>query len=300
MDRTFNFVISCDEENLRIGDFLVGKGFSRHVRTFLKHQEGAVLLNGEAALFYFVLHEGDRLTVHLVEEEASSNIVPVQMDVDIVYEDEDLMIVNKAADMPIHPSIGNYDNTLANGIAWYFASQGIPFVYRCINRLDRDTTGLLILAKNMVSGAILSEQMKRREIHRTYLAIVEGLLPDQGIVDAPIARTSDSLIERMVDKVHGERAVTHYSRVAYQNDTNLSLAKLRLETGRTHQIRVHMTHIGHPLVGDSLYNPSTILLGRQALHSCSLKFTHPITGKMMDFFAPLPKDMAAFFPDVVV
>ncbi|MBS6195378.1 MAG: RluA family pseudouridine synthase [Clostridiales bacterium] len=309
MNRTFNYQISIQDHQMRIGDFLQMKGYSRHIRTFLKQRPGSVLLNGEPALFYQFLTEGDRLTVHLFEEEASEKILPVPLPVDIVYEDEDLLIVNKKPDTPIHPSQGNYENTLANGIAWYYASQNQPFVYRCINRLDRDTTGLLILAKNMLSGAILSAQMKNREIHRTYLAIVEGCPPENGTVSAPIGRVGSSVIQRQVDEVHGDAAVTHFARLAYRSPETLplfprmpaeglSLVRLRLETGRTHQIRVHMTCIGHPLPGDTLYNPGTALMKRQALHSYSLEFIHPITGEKMHFTCPLPEDMARFFPGI--
>lgn len=160
----------------------------------------------------------------------------------------------------------------------------------------------------MLSGAILSEQMKNREIHRTYLAIVEGCPNEQGIVDAPIGRKGESVIERQVDWEHGEKAVTHYQRLAYKTASQLSvyadvpsqgisLVKLKLETGRTHQIRVHMTSIGHPLPGDGLYNPENRMMDRQALHSYALEFVHPITKKQMCFTALLPEDMAHFFKD---
>ena len=152
----------------------------------------------------------------------------------------------------------------------------------------------------MLSGAILSEQMKNREIHRTYLAIVEGFPTNEGIVDAPIGRVADSVIERQVDWEHGDSAVTHYWTLKHRkNITNMpqgiSLVKLKLETGRTHQIRVHMSSIGHPLLGDTLYNPTTTLMSRQALHSHSLEFVHPITKERMYFEAPLPEDMLHFF-----
>lgn len=323
MNRTFNYQISIQHQGMRIGDFLLLKGYSRHIRTFLKQHPGSVVLNGTSAFFYQTLSKGDCLTIHLLEEASSEKIVPIQLPIDIIYEDEDLLIVNKRPDTPIHPSQGNYENTLANGIAWYYASRNQPFVYRCINRLDRDTTGLLILAKNMLSGAILSAQMKNREIHRTYLAIVEGCIPESGTISAPIGRVGDSVIERQVDEVHGDPAVTHFTRLAYlkpedipvnpkladeyvaDDELNhskvsadgLSLAQLRLETGRTHQIRVHMTSIGHPLPGDTLYNPTTTLMDRQALHSYSLEFIHPITGEAMCFTCPLPEDMAHFFPE---
>ena len=194
--------------------------------------------------------------------------------------------------MPIHPSIHNYENTLANAAAWYFGQKGENFVYRCINRLDRDTTGLLILAKNRLSGALLSRMSAERKIHRQYLAIATGEIPKCGTIDAPIARACDSAILRQVDFVHGERAITHSRLLKF--DGFYSLVLLQLETGRTHQIRVHMNHIGHPLPGDYLYNPDYRLIKRQALHSCRLTFCHPISGKPMDFTAPIPDDFKTF------
>lgn len=213
------------------------------------------------------------------------------MEPDIVYEDEDLLVVNKPFDMPVHPSIHNYDNTLANGMAYYFQQKGETFIFRCINRLDRDTTGLLILAKNALSASILSNDMKARKIHRTYQAVVSRIpVPASGTIDAPIARKEDSAIERCVDFEKGEPAVTHYRTL--ETKENLALVELSLETGRTHQIRVHMQHMGCPLLGDYLYNPDFTLINRVSLHSYSLSFVHPIAGKSMYFCAPLPKDMA--------
>lgn len=307
MNRTFNYQITDKNDQIPIRDFLQKKGYSRHICTWIKQHPDSLALNGTPVLSYVELHPGDLLTVSLKEEESSEKILPTPMPLHIVYEDEDILIINKEADTPVHPSIGNYENTLANGVAWYYASQNKSFVFRCINRLDRDTTGLLILAKNMLSGALLSQQMKRREIHRTYLSIVEGKVPAEGIISAPIARTCDSLIERRVDWENGDHAVTHYKCLStlphIPEDLasefppqGISLVQLQLETGRTHQIRVHMSHLGHPLVGDTLYNPSTRLMKRQALHSYSLEFVHPVTGKEMYFTAPLPPDMSLFFP----
>lgn len=308
MKRILTYPITESDSDQRIYDFLCHHGYSRHIRTWLKQHPGSVRLNGEEALFYFPLKNGDLLEISLEEEHPSENIVPVDLPIHIVYEDEDLMVIDKPADMPVHPSIGNYENTLANAAAWYFHRQDIPFVFRCINRLDRDTTGLLILAKHMLSGAILSDQMKKRAIHRTYLAITDGKTDPAGTIDSPIGRTDQSLILRQVDHENGDSACTHYLQKCWHPKTfypetlpvpqdGLSLVQLQLETGRTHQIRVHMTSIGHPLIGDTLYNPETALMNRQALHSYRLAFTHPVTGVSLEFTSPLPEDMAEFFPD---
>lgn len=308
MKRILTYPITESDSDQRIYDFLCHHGYSRHIRTWLKQHPGSVRLNGEEALFYFLLKNGDLLEISLEEEHPSENIVPVDLPIHIIYEDEDLMVIDKPADMPVHPSIGNYENTLANAAAWYFHRQDIPFVFRCINRLDRDTTGLLILAKHMLSGAILSDQMKKRAIHRTYLAITEGKTDHAGTIDSPIGRTDQSLILRQVDHENGDSACTHYLQKCWHPKTfypetlpvpqdGLSLVQLQLETGRTHQIRVHMTSIGHPLIGDTLYNPETALMNRQALHSYRLAFTHPVTGVSLEFTSPLPEDMVEFFPD---
>lgn len=308
MKRILTYPITESDSDQRIYDFLCHHGYSRHIRTWLKQHPGSVRLNGEEALFYFPLKNGDLMEISLEEEHPSENIVPVDLPIHIIYEDEDLMVIDKPADMPVHPSIGNYENTLANAAAWYFHRQDIPFVFRCINRLDRDTTGLLILAKHMLSGAILSDQMKKRAIHRTYLAITEGKTDPAGTIDSPIGRTDQSLILRQVDHENGDSACTHYLQKCWHPKTfypetlpvpqdGLSLVQLQLETGRTHQIRVHMTSIGHPLIGDTLYNPETALMNRQALHSYRLAFTHPVTGVSLKFTSPLPEDMVEFFPD---
>ena len=210
--------------------------------------------------------------------ETESSIIPVPLPLDILYEDEDILVLNKPADMPVHPSAGNYENTLANGVAWYYKQQGKAFVYRCINRLDRDTTGVLVLAKNPLSGALLSAQMKQRQIRRTYLALTDGIPPERGTISAPVARMDASVITREVNFERGEAAVTHYERLAVSN--GYALVELHLDTGRTHQIRVHMKYIGCPLPGDFLYHPVFDRIGRQALHSFQLDLLTPSPGSL--------------------
>ena len=294
MERVLEYIISSDTNPVTVLDFLKQEGFSRHILSSMKNSSGnCIVLNGERGFGRSVLKEGDRLVVTVPEVESGENIIRTEMDLDILYEDEDILVINKPAGMPVHPSMGNYENTLANGIAWYFSQKGEDFVYRCINRLDRDTTGALILAKNPLSAAVLSVQMKRRQIRRTYLALVDGVLPESGVVDAPIARMEGSVITREVNFETGESAVTHYERLAVGR--YYSLAELHLETGRTHQIRVHMKYIGHPLPGDYLYNPDYRRIQRQPLHSFQLEFTHPITKEPMLFTAPVPEDFRIAF-----
>ena len=289
------YLIQQQDIQKTVEQFLLSNGYSAALIRRLRHTEQSILKNGSPVYTTYRLDEGDSLTVTLPEEHGSENIVPVPMDLDIRYEDRDLLVVNKAAGVPIHPSQGNHDNTLANGIAWYLREKGEVATYRAINRLDRDTTGLLILARHALSACMLSEMVRTHAIRRCYLAAASGLVPPEGVIDAPIARTCDSTIERCVDFERGDSARTHYRTLCYNRDTDCSLVELRLETGRTHQIRVHMKHIGHPLPGDFLYNPDYRLIGRQALHSWQLDFIHTIKKEPLHFEAPLPEDMRRLF-----
>lgn len=289
MKRTLSYPVKESAHGCSIESFLRSQGYSRHIISCIKRKEDGVLVDGKRAFTNYRLQAGDVLTINLTEDASSETIQPIHLPVDIVYEDEDLLILNKAADTPIHPSIHNTENTLANAVAYYYQSKGEHFVFRCINRLDRDTTGLLIVAKHILSASILSRMMLNREIHREYLAITSGELPPSGTICAPIARKEGSLLERCVDFSHGEPAITHYQRICLSGD--YSLAAVTLDTGRTHQIRIHMGYIGHPLIGDYLYNPDYRKMKRLSLHSHRLSFSHPITKIPLCFEIPLPQDM---------
>lgn len=294
MERIFEYQITAAEEGRKIGDFLREKGYSRHLLRQLKETEDGLLRNAQPTFTTVALKAGDRIRVRLLEKaEGSEAIMPAPLPFEIVYEDEDLLVVNKPADMPIHPSFQNHGNTLADALTWHYQQHGEDFVYRCINRLDRDTTGLLLVAKHLLSASILSDMVGKREIHREYLAIVKGIPPENGTISAPIGRKKGSAILREVNFETGEPAVTHFARLEIRN--GLSLVSLKLETGRTHQIRVHMGYIGCPLIGDYLYYPECSRISRQALHSHRLSFLHPITGKALSFTAPLPEDMEKAF-----
>ncbi len=301
---------------LTIKGYLKFRGYSTQNLKILKQLPGGILLNGTPAHMNARLTPGDTLTVQIKEEASSENIVPVKLPLNIIYEDEDLLVVNKPAGMPIHPSQNNYDNTLANALAYYFQEKGEPFVFRCIGRLDRDTSGLTVIAKHFVSAGILGDLIAEKTFRtrdavfksaisnhtlvqtsdvllnnqpisplppvpeagsllstpkiedsfvsakhlptppflREYLAIVRGpVTPSSGTITAPLGRKPGSIIERCVDFENGEPAVTHYRVVEEKN--GYSLVSLILGTGRTHQIRIHMKYIGHPLIGDYLYNP---------------------------------------------
>lgn len=294
MVRIFDYFIDSKYENRTILDFLKAHGYSHSILVHLKKTKNSILLNEKWEYVTTLLHTKDHLRIRLEELDGSIGITPTAIPLSICYEDEDILVVNKPSGMPVHPSQGHYENTLANAVCGYYASQGISYTFRCVNRIDKDTTGLVILAKHMLSSAILNQDVAKRKIHREYLAIADGMVPENGTIDAPIARKNDSTIERQVDFEQGETAITHYHRLAFRD--GLSLLSLHLETGRTHQIRVHMKYLGHPLIGDFLYHPENTKIKRQALHSYRLQFNHPITGSPMDFSAPLPEDMAALFP----
>ena len=293
MNRIFHYQITENERGTTVLDFLRKKGFSRHILSSMKADKEALTRNGQRIGGREQLLAGDYFRVRLLETVDSDGIIPVSMPLSILYEDEDILVINKPADMPVHPSIGNYTNTLANGVAAYLDAKDEHSPFRCINRLDRDTSGALILAKNAFSAAVLSTQMRNRQIRRTYLAVVEGITPPNGTISAPISRVDDSVIERHVDFLHGEPAVTHYERLEVKNEH--SLLEIHLETGRTHQIRVHMGYIGHPLPADYLYHPEYDCFKRQPLHSLQLEFRHPVTDKSMCLLAPVPEDMCNAF-----
>ena len=203
MERTLTYPIDNSISPLPVSQFLRQKGFSMQSLTQLKKDPAAVLADGTPCFMKHVLQPGEVLTIHILEEHSSEKIPPVDLPLDIVYEDEDLMVINKPAGMPIHPSMNNYYNSLANGLACYFKRQNCPFVFRCINRLDRDTSGLTLIAKHSVSGGMLSTMISNKTVSgitREYLAIVKGsVAPPEGTITAPLARKEGSIIERCVD-----------------------------------------------------------------------------------------------------
>lgn len=303
MNRTLEYLISEQDHHTKISAFLQKQGYSaknltslrRTPDSFLLERKGELLGRDRELHMNEYVYAGDKLTVFIRETEQSEKIVPVELPFPVVYEDEDLVVINKPAGMPIHPSIRHYENTLANAAAYYFKDAGENFVYRCINRLDKDTTGLTILAKNPLAGNLLQEQMREDKIERIYTALVEGEpTPLEGTIDLPIARKEESIIERIISPEKGEKAVTHYQVLQtfrFDHEKAFSLVRLKLETGRTHQIRVHMKAIGHPLVGDYLYNPTNQQMNRQALHGGELTFFQPITGERIHLVTELPDDM---------
>ncbi|SEA07969.1 23S rRNA pseudouridine1911/1915/1917 synthase [Pseudobutyrivibrio sp. ACV-2] len=294
MNRTLIYEIETEYDGFTIEKYLKDHGFSKANIVALKKMDENVVINGQWEHLNRKLQAKEILHVNIQEDNFSERIPAVEMPLDIIFEDEDIIVVNKPAGLPIHPSLNHYEDSLANGLAYYYESQGKPFIFRCTNRLDRNTSGLTVIAKHLVSGNILSTMVKNRQFHREYYAIVRGKLEKPcGTIDAPIGRIAGDTIARQVDFENGERAVTHYKVIEEKNGH--SLISIHLETGRTHQIRVHFKYIGHPLIGDEIYNPDFEWMKRQALHSHAIAFSHPITGEEMKFVAEMPEDMNRVF-----
>ena len=249
-----------------------------------------ILLNGVFVDTRNIAHVGDIIAIDLGYSEDNSNIVSKQMNLDIVYEDEYLLAINKPAGLAVHPSILHFDDSLANGVKFYFNTIGLKKKIRAVNRIDLNTSGLVLFAKNEYVQECLIKQMNSSSFKKTYLTVVFGTLKNKnGTINAPIARKENSIIERCVSK-NGQTAITHYE--VLQEFAEYSLVKCTLETGRTHQIRVHMSFIGHPLLGDSLYGINDqSLISRQALHSYKMNFIHPISNKKISLEAKPPKDI---------
>lgn len=249
-----------------------------------------VLLNNQFIYLDKTLTVGDIIEITIDSCEENGNVVPTKMDLDIIYEDEAFLILNKPPKTAIHPSNLHYSTSLSNGVKYYYDLKGIQSKIHLVNRLDKDTSGLVIFAKNEYIQECLIKQMKQKDFHKEYIAVIEGHLENNiGTIDAPIARLDGSIIERCVSE-NGEKAITHYEVIKYLNN-NTTLVKFVLETGRTHQIRVHSKYMGHPIIGDTLYGKESIFIHRQALHSYITSFIHPITKEKVTYMAQIPEDI---------
>lgn len=247
-----------------------------------------IYLNGCPVYVHHAVLPGDLVECHLDDEEDNSNIVPTQIPLDILFEDDSYLIINKQAGIPIHPSMEHYEDSLSNGVRFYFDEIGLKKKIRPVNRLDKDTTGLVVFAKNEYIQERLINQMQKKEFTKKYLAIVEGNLSQKkGSICLPIARKENSIIERSISE-NGSLAITHYT--VLQSIKNFDLVECILETGKTHQIRVHFSAIGHPLLSDTLYGKPSSFISRQALHSYQMHFIHPITKQKASYEAPIPDD----------
>jgi 23S rRNA pseudouridine1911/1915/1917 synthase len=267
-------------------------GLSRKLVSRLKTTERGITLNGERCYTTVKVRGGDLVEVRM-EEEESEDILPQDLPLEILYEDDHLLVVNKEAGVIVHPTHGHYVNTVANAVVHYWRESGETHRFRPVHRLDQETSGVLAIAKNPYAHQQISEQMSAHTVTKVYAAVVHGIVAaDRGTVDGPIDRDPEQPHVRIVTP-DGYPAVTHYETLA--RFPRHSLVQLRLETGRTHQIRVHMKHIGHPLVGDKMYGPPEGELPppfpRQALHALKLGFIHPANRQPIEIEAPLPSDM---------
>ena len=252
-----------------------------------------IYLNNVPSYVSSTVSIGDLIIVDLDFEEETENILPTEIPLDILYEDEAILIVNKPFGIPVHPSVLHFEDSLSNGIKHYFNLNKIYKKIRPVNRLDKDTSGIVIFAKNEYFQEALIRQMKNNIFKKEYLAVLDGFIEnDFGIIDASISRKEGSIIEREIN-INGERAITHYNLIKkFEKDgQKLSLVNFVLETGRTHQIRLHSKHLKHPILGDSLYGKSSNLISRQALHAYKIKFIHPISKKEFNLEIDLPEDI---------
>lgn len=248
---------------------------------------GFVTVNGKLGWSSDSLKEGDRIEI-ILETNDTQDIEPEDIDIDVKFEDEDLLIVNKPPFMVVHPTKSHQSGTLANGVTNYFRKTNQNCIVRLINRLDRDTSGLVVIAKSQFAHQAMAKKLDANEIEKYYIAIVEGRLEGEGTINLPIGRPSEESIKREVME-DGQRAVTHY-KVLSSSDSMSSLL-VKLETGRTHQIRVHLSHIGHPIVGDTLYGTESEGINRQALHAHRLCFKKIRKDEEVDVIAEVPEDM---------
>lgn len=250
-----------------------------------------ILLNDTITNVNSVVHVNDKVSFILDFVEDNSNIVGTKMKLNIIYEDDSYIVLNKPAGIPVHPSMDHFTDSLSNGLKYYFETIGLKRKLRPINRLDKNTSGLVIFAKNEYIQEALVKQMKDNSFYKEYIAICEGKFDKESdIINAPIKRKENSIIERCVNS-NGDYAITKYEVLQYNQNDNYSVIKCILETGRTHQIRVHMQFIGHPILGDTLYGNSSNFINRQALHSYIISFNHPINKNKVTYMAPLFDDM---------
>lgn len=282
-------------------------------------EKGEILLNGKAVKVGHKVNAGERIEIDLEKLEKESIVEyckkipkPEKLPLDIIYEDEDILVIDKPAGMVVHPACGNYSGTLVNALLNYKgfltdfnkprtepkARKDEQHVLRpgIVHRLDKDTSGIILVAKKGSSLRKLSNQLKNRSVIKKYIAVAKGLISlDEGIIDLPISHDKKNRMKMVVDRYDGKEAVTHYKVIYRNKEKNFTVLEVIPKTGRTHQIRVHFSHIGHPILGDTLYNgPVVPGLSRQALHAKSISFLHPAKNKIVEFSAQIPPDIKQF------
>ncbi|MCY6959724.1 RluA family pseudouridine synthase [Clostridium sp. ZC22-4] len=282
-------MVQNEYDGLKLNQYLrsVVKFSSRFTQKVVR--SGGVKVNNVNATLFTKLSAGDNIEVYIDKSE-EQDIIPEKMELDIVYEDKDIIVVNKPAGIVVHPTKRYPQGTLANGLLYHFKQNGDNCIVRLVSRLDMDTSGLILVAKNAFSHMSLARDMNKEQFVKAYLAIVHGNLPqEKGVIDKPIYKPDDGSIKRIIDG-RGQKSITHFNVVERFN--NSDLVRLVLETGRTHQIRVHLSSMGTSIYGDSLYGKEEDeYINRQALHAYSLQILHPRSGELLKFQCELPDDM---------
>lgn len=294
------YKISAEENGKTVKEILrYGVGLSLAFTKQLKFLDNGIMLNGERVTVQKTVRDGDVLFLATEDVQKEGVLTPVYIPLDIVYEDEHIVLPNKSANMPTHPSHNHRGDTLADALAYKYQEEGFPFVFRAISRLDRNTSGLVLIAKNRISASRLSEAMKNGNIEKKYITILDGELEnDEGVIDTYIKREAESIIFRKVcnQEESGDRAITKYKVLAKKDGYSLVLAEP--VTGRTHQLRVHFSYIGAPILGDDMYGNASPLISRHALHAISLEFAHPHTQEYLTVFAPPKDDMSKLITEI--
>ncbi len=287
------YVVEKEYDGMTVRDIVRRPlGISAATLKHLKFLERGIMLNGERVTVRATVHEGDLLMLSTEDEEDQVKLTPADLPLRIAYEDECLTVPDKPADMPTHPSRDHYTDTVANALAFRYKDLGIPFVFRPINRLDRNTSGLLLIARDRICANTLSEAMRQRRIEKQYVAVLDGIpLDREGVIDTYIRRTAESIIvrENCAEGEGGDRAVTEYRVILSENGHSIVYARLR--TGRTHQLRVHFAGIGCAITGDDMYGKPSEFIPRHALHSHILEFPHPKSNEKITVSSPLHEDM---------
>lgn len=275
-------------------------GFSRAAVTALKEREDGILINGEHVTVRAILHEGDALFLGIEDrsEDMNGHILPRALPLDILYEDDNIICVNKSAHMPTHPTHGHYEDTLANALAHYFSEKGTPFVFRAVNRLDRDTSGVVLVAKNQASADYIARQIRERTVVKKYIAVCMGALHAGGSIKTYIKRTDKSIITRANYDSGSESEFAHTEYTVIRSGERYSVVEAEPVTGRTHQLRVHFSGLGHPIVGDTLYGSAHSGISRQALHASTITFRLPFSSEQITVRAPVADDIKALIEEI--